>query len=138
MIVYKKRGDLMAKVKSSNKTSKSKPIGASIVAIYYFIVGVIALIASIMFFTVGPTYVGMLLQGPLFRFMNAAIGIVALIVAIIYLITGYGIWKLKKWAQIVATAFSVLGLFGGPLMLVLSVLVILILWVHKETRLAFS
>ncbi|MBS3147233.1 hypothetical protein J4471_06090 [Candidatus Woesearchaeota archaeon] len=128
----------MVKAKSSKKASKSKPIGATIVAIYFLIVGIFALVASVMFLTVGPTVMGMLFQGPLFSLMSAAIGIVALIAAIIYLIVGYGIWKLKKWAQIVATVLSVLGLFGGPLSLVLSIVVILLLWVHKDTKKAFS
>lgn len=128
----------MAKSKKSRNISKNRPIGATIVAVYFFIVGIFALIASIMFLTVGPTLMGMLFQGPLFGIMSAAIGIVALIVTIIYLVTGYGLWKLKKWAQVVATVLAVFGLFGGPLSLVLSIGVILLLWFHKDTKKAFS
>ena len=138
MIVYKKRGDLMAKVKSSNKTSKSRPIGATIVSIYYYIIGILGLIASIMVLTVGSTIIEMFAKGPLFKLIGAAVGVFLIILSIVYIIVGYGLWKMKKWAQIVATILSVLGLFGGPVSLIISIIVILLLCAHKKTRLAFS
>lgn len=128
----------MAKSKVSKKSIKSRPIGASIVAIYYYIIGVFGLIASIMILTIGSTIINMLTQGPFFKYIGAAVGFVLLVLSILYLIVGYGIWKLKKWAQIVATILAVLGLFGGPLSIVLSIGVILLLWVHKDTKNAFS
>ena len=128
----------MAKVKSSNKRNKSRPIGATIVSIYYFLIGIVAFIGGILFLTIGNMFFSTFVKMPFMNVLGSVIGIVSIILGVLYLIIAYGLWKLNKWAQIIATIFAILGLFGGPFGIVLSIAVILLLWVHKETRIAFS
>ena len=124
--------------KAVSKNVKKRPIGAVIVAVYYFIIGIFGLIASIMIFALGNTIIDMFSTIPIFKLIGSAIGIFLLLISIIYLIIGHGIWKLKKWAQIVATVFAAFGLFGGLLSMVLSIVIILLLWVHKDIKGAFK
>ncbi|MBS3149384.1 hypothetical protein J4455_01665 [Candidatus Woesearchaeota archaeon] len=128
----------MVKSRKSKNVQKNRPIGATIVAIYYFIVGIFAFIGGILFLTIGNMFFSTFVKMPFMNVLGSVIGIVSIILGVLYLIIAYGLWKLNKWAQIIATIFAILGLFGGPFGIVLSIAVILLLWVHKETRLAFS
>ena len=120
------------------KTSVKRPLGASIVAVYFCIIGAIFIIGSISIFTIGLEILESLIDNPLFGALGSAIAFVILIIGILYLIIGYGLWKLKKWARIVATILAVVGLFGGWASLIFSLAIILLLWIHKETKTAFS
>ena len=128
----------MVKSRKSKNVQKNRPIGATIVAIYYFIVGIFAFIGGILFLTIGNMFFSTFVKMPFMNVLGPVIGIVSIVLGALYLIIAYGLWKLNKWAQIIATIFAILGLFGGPFGIVLSIAVILLLWVHKETRLAFS
>ena len=50
----------------------------------------------------------------LFSGLGIVIGIFLLIVAVLYVIAGFGLWGHKNWARILALILSVLSLFSFP------------------------
>ena len=52
-------------------------------------------------------------------------GVIALIVAVLYIITGWGLWTMKSWARIVAIILAIISLLSFPIGTIIG---IVILW----------
>ena len=48
-------------------------------------------------------------------FIVGFIAIVTLVLCLLYLAVGYGLWTLKSWARVAALALAVVSLFGVPI-----------------------
>jgi len=96
-----------------------RPIGVTILAVLEFIsAGFILLLGLLL--TVGLSALGAMGRGGeggsvlgMLAALGAAAGVLVMILAIIPLVIGIGLWKLKNWARIVVIVFSVLGLVSN-------------------------
>jgi hypothetical protein len=88
-----------------------RPLGVTLSAVLFFIVGAILVIAAVL------TLAGGALLTQIFGSGAAALGIVVAavfaIIAILYLLTGWGLVGGKGWARILGIVLAVLGVLGG-------------------------
>lgn len=137
-------------VKPTNQI-KSVPIGVKIIAILNYIGAGFAFLFGILFILGGGAMASAI---PLLGLLGAgffiAAGVILLGLGILSLFIGLGLWKLKKWARIVAIIFAVLGVIGAIAGMIGGSIVSLIpslviegviggyLWFHPEVKEAFS
>ena len=85
------------------------PTGVKVISVLYYIGAVFELIISVLFF-VGSGAIKT--QVPLLAVLGPFLivgGIILLGLAVLSFFVGWGLWKAKKWARIVAIIFAVLG-----------------------------
>jgi len=83
-----------------------RPVGITILAALAIIGGLISIAAGLSIGILGGTIPGA--QGP-----AGFIGVVALIIGILQLIYGWGLWTLKPWAWLLALIGSLLSAISG-------------------------
>ena len=96
-----------------------RPIGVTILAILEFIgagflilVGLLLLVGMSMLGAMGGGGEGASMMGILGA-LGAAAGVVVIILALIPLAIGIGLWKLRNWARILVIIFAGLGALGN-------------------------
>lgn len=52
------------------------------------------------------------------------VGVIAILIGILYAITGWGLWNLKSWARIVAIILGILSLFNFPIGTIIGIVVL--------------
>ncbi|MBX3014650.1 MAG: hypothetical protein KF832_24230 [Caldilineaceae bacterium] len=93
--------------------------GITLIAGYHFLVAGLFLVGTLILML--PTailgLVGMV-EDPGAFFGMMAVGFVALVtlvLCLVYLAVGYGLWTLRAWARIAAIALAMISLFGIPI-----------------------
>ncbi len=107
----------------------SRPIGVAILAILVILIGVLIVIAGIGFLAnsgfIGPAGL------PTFGLAGSIVGAVLLIVGLIWIGVGLGLWHLRSWAWWLAIIVMILSLVGGfpspTIVLPLIILIYLVL-----------
>lgn len=111
----------------------SRPIGVAILAILVVLVGVIFLIAAIAVLALS----GFLALSGLtfFGLGGTIIGLLILILAIVWIAVGMGLWHLRSWAWWLAVIVMLLTIFGSiasPAVAILPVLILVYLLVVRH------
>ena len=95
-----------------------RPTGVTILAVLAFIFAGLAVLCALALMFMG----GMLAQmvessgmGTMLAGAGAFVGIVVLILAALYFLVGFGLWKLKSWGRILTIIFVALGLVSAAL-----------------------
>lgn len=93
--------------------------GLTLIAGYHFLVAALFLVGTLILLL--PTailgFVGMV-DDPDAFFGMVAVGFVALVtlvLCLLYLVVGYGLWTLRSWARVTAIALALVSLFGIPI-----------------------
>ncbi len=93
--------------------------GITVVAGYHFFVAAIFLIGTvIMMIPTAILGVVSVVDSPdaVFpMFIVGFIAVIALLLSLLYLAIGYGLWTLKQWARTAAMALGIVSLFGVPI-----------------------
>jgi hypothetical protein len=101
-----------------------RPVGVTILAILYFLFGLLCIVGGIGLLAGGGFMASMINQqggqgAGFLAGLGAALGVGYLVGALIELLLGWGLWKLKNWARIITlifmaigAVFSVIGLVG--------------------------
>ena len=93
--------------------------GITLVAGYHFFVAAIFLIGTIiMMIPTAILGVVSVVDSPdaaIGMFIVGFIAVIALLLSLLYLAVGYGLWTLKQWARTAAMALGVVSLFGVPI-----------------------
>jgi hypothetical protein len=135
--------------------STARPTGATVVSIIDGIIGVLALLAGLLFM-VGMSVVGGLAGssdevnaqglGAVFAGVGIVFGVIIILIGLLYLAIAYGVWKGRGWSwmlgmvvSIIAIVFGVLGLSGGVslgsiISLALPIIVVYFLWQPEVKR----
>jgi hypothetical protein len=98
----------------------SRPTGVTILSILDFIFGACALLGGILVMVGGGFMASMMNQAQstnpgmsgasgIFAGLGAALGVVIIIIAVIYFLIGWGMWKVKNWARILTIIFCALS-----------------------------
>ncbi|HLD37354.1 MAG TPA: hypothetical protein VJA86_02090 [Candidatus Nanoarchaeia archaeon] len=98
--------------------AKEIPVGVKIIAVLYYIIGIVALVFAIIYFVGGmmeiPSMAGDLSAGGiswLLLFIAIFITIVLIALAIFGIFVGRGLWKKRGWARITAITFHCFVVF---------------------------
>src|SRR5579884_2792331 len=117
-------------VNLENLTTRSRPLGITIIAIIMAIQGILGIIAGI-------TLLAGSASGGLF-----AAGIITLVLGVLYLILAWGLWTLQTWAfwatvilEVIALGQS--GFFSGIVNVVLALVILIYLFADRNVRAAF-
>lgn len=110
-----------------------RPIGVAILAILVVLVGVVLLIPAILLLLLSG-FAG--LAGlPLFGLVGAVAGIVLLIVALIWIGVGLGLWHLRSWAwwlAVIVMVLTIIGLLAAPVFAILPILILVYLVLVRQ------
>ena len=97
-----------------------RPLGVSIIAALTWFLGALWALAG--FSVIGVTHLGGRLLSTMAEAnilqrlttgLGAMLGVGLLLVAVFYLIVGFGLWNLKNWARILTIVFVSIGLLLG-------------------------
>jgi hypothetical protein len=130
-----------------------RPMGATVISIIEGIIGVLALLAGLLFM-IGMSVVGGLANsnanaqglGGVFAGVGIVFGVIIILIGVLYLAIAYGVWKGRSWSwmlgmivSIIAIVFGVLGLSGGVsltsiISLALPIVVVYFLWQPEVKR----
>ena len=86
---------------------------------------------------VGGSFLTAFLNVPFAAAIGAGLGVFLILAGILDFFIAWGLFNLKNWARIVATIFSALSLFSFPVGTIVGIVVIYLLWFHKETKMSF-
>lgn len=117
-------------------TTRSRPLGITIIAIIMGIQGILGIISGIMLLAGSG--------GGLF-----AAGIITLVLGVLYLILAWGLWTLQTWAFWATVVLEVIalldgifalgqsGFFSGIVNVVLAIVILIYLFADRNVRAAF-
>jgi len=96
--------------------AKEIPVGVKILAVLYYIIGIVALVFAIIYFVGGmmeiPSMAGDLSAGGIsWLLLFIAIFITIVLIAIFGIFVGRGLWKKRGWARITAITFHCFVVF---------------------------
>lgn len=98
---------------------QSRGDGLTLVAGYHFVVAALFLLGTIvMMIPTGILGIVSVVEDPdamIAMFIVGFIAIITLVLCLLYLAVGYGLWTLKSWARVAALALAVVSLFGVPI-----------------------
>ncbi len=101
-----------------------RPTGVTILAVLAFIFAGLAVLGALAFFVGGSLLSSMTGSsggmGGLLAGLGAIAGVIILIIAALYAVVGFGLWKLQNWGRILCLILVALGLLSSVLGLVKS------------------
>ena len=94
-----------------------RPSGLTILAVLYWLSAIIAILG-------GLAYVaGIALLLPLgFLAIFWVLGVALIVIGVLDIVIGWGLWNLKRWARTVAIVLAVIGLISFPIGTVISII----------------
>lgn len=106
----------------------SRPIGVAILAILVVLVGVLLLLGAIavLFLSGFVALVGLLPFGAL----GGILGIILLIIALLWIAVGLGLWHLRSWAwwlAVIVMVLSIIGAFAAPATVIVPLIILIYL-----------
>jgi len=118
--------------KSSAKTA------VKIIAILYWVGAALGIIAGItMIF--GGSFLGSMMPagGGFMAGLFAIMGFILLVIGIVDIFVGFGLWKFRNWARIVAIVFAVISLLSFPIGTIIGIAIIYLLAFEKTVKSLF-
>lgn len=115
------------------KQTMSRPDGITLLSMLFWVLAILAIIGGIFMLGAKNAIIDIMeeegdVSQSVIDFVDSiliVIGLIAFIIGILYLITGWGLWTLKPWARIIAIVLAIISLFNFP---VGTIIGIIILW----------
>ena len=118
-----------------NKNTAEKVV--KVIAVLYWMEAVLAFIGALASLF-GSSFFGTAIPGVFATALLSIIGIVMIFIALLDAFVGYGLWKHKNWARIIAIVLAAIGLLSFPIGTILSILVIYFFGFNKEVKNLFK
>lgn len=90
----------------------SRPLGVTLSAIWFYFIGVLALLGAVLLIA-GTQMLEGVFGGGVFASLGIVLAFIVGVVAVLLLLTGYGVWKGRGWGRIGGIIWGVLGILGG-------------------------
>ena len=124
---------------------KTRPEGITLLAALFWILAILALIGGLFMVGTKDAIIEVMQDQPdvtqeiidLVDSIMIGAGIIALLFALLYIITGWGLWTLKSWARIVAMILAVISLLSFPIGTIIGIVVLWYLF-KPEIKAAFQ
>jgi len=97
-----------------------RPSGVTILAVLYWLSAIVAILGGLVY-VAGMAYLLPLAFLALFWIVGGAL----IVIGILDIVIGWGLWSLRKWARTAAIVLAVVGLISFPIGTIIS---IIILW----------
>jgi len=95
-----------------------RPTGVTILAVLCFVFAGLALLAALALMFLGGMFAQVVESsgmGAMLAGAGAFVGVLVLILAGLYFLVGFGLWKLKSWGRILALVLVALGLISAAM-----------------------
>ena len=123
----------------------TRPEGITLLAALFWILAILALVAGIFMVGTKDAIIDIMEDEPditegiidLVDSLLLGVGIIAFVLAIFYIITGWGLWTMKSWARIVAMILAVISLLSFPIGTIIGIIVLWYLF-KPEIKAAFQ
>lgn len=104
-----------------------RPMGVTVLAVLYFIQGIIIMMTPIMVGLILASILGGILD------LDALAGtmicwIPFVLIGLFYFLIGFGLLKGKRWARTLAIVFAIIGLFALPIGTIISIIILVYLF----------
>ncbi|MGM0405981.1 MAG: hypothetical protein ACQEQM_07570 [Thermoplasmatota archaeon] len=109
---------------SGGQGPKERPTGITILAVLYIIGGLMMLSVPVMFSAMIPFEI------PFFAEVGVVCWAVFGILALLYFLVAFGLWKGQGWARMVAIILAIIGLINFPIGTIISI--ILLIYLFKD------
>ena len=111
----------------------SRPLGVAILAILVILVGAILLLGAIAVLVLAGfvAFTGL----PTFGFAGSILGVILLVVALLWIVVGLGLWRLRSWAWWLAIIVMILSIVGGiaaPATVVIPLIILIYLVLVRQ------
>ncbi len=110
-----------------------------VISVLYWIGAALGVIFGLMML-VGGSAVGMmgsLVGGGVFGGLIAVMGVVMIVLAALGAFVGYGLWRYKSWARIVAIVLAVIGLLSFPIGTIINAVILYFVAFNKDVKALF-
>lgn len=100
----------------SGMAPASRPLGVTLSAIWLYFVGVLLVLLAAGMLALGglmESVFGSAGSGGMFAGLGIFLAVFVGIFAVLFLLTGYGVWKGRGWGRIGGIIWGVLGVLGG-------------------------
>jgi hypothetical protein len=94
----------------------SRPLGVTLSAIWFYFLGVVLVLGAAAMLALGgfmESIFGSANTGGFFAGLGIFLAVFIGIFAVLFLLTGYGVWKGRGWGRIGGIIWGVLGILGG-------------------------
>lgn len=126
------------------KSVNTRPEGITLLAALFWILAILALVVGLFMVGAKDAIIEIMEDEPdvtegiidLVDSILLGTGIIAFVLAILYIITGWGLWTLKSWARIVAIILAVISLLSFPIGTIIGIVILWYLF-KPEIKTAF-
>ena len=123
----------------------ARPEGITLLATLFWILAILALVVGLFMVGAKDAIIEIMEDEPdvtegiidLVDSILLGTGIIAFVLAIFYIITGWGLWTLKSWARIVAIILAVISLLSFPIGTIIGIVILWYLF-KPEIKIAFQ
>ena len=123
----------------------TRPEGITLLAALFWILAILALVGGLFMIGAKDAIIEIMEDQPevtegiidLVDSRLFGVGIIAFVLAICYIITGWGLWTLKSWARIVAMILAAISLLSFPIGTIVGIVVLWYLF-KPEIKRAFQ
>jgi hypothetical protein len=94
----------------------ARPLGVTLSAIWFYFIGVLAILGAAAMLALGgflENMVGSANSGGFFAGLGIFFAVVVGLFALLFILTGWGVWTGRGWGRILGIVLAVLGLLGG-------------------------
>jgi uncharacterized membrane protein (DUF2068 family) len=114
-----------------------RPDGVTVTAIYHYGIAVLFLLGTVIMavpaFILGIIALAEEADMVIPTVVLGLIAVVLMVMCLIYLAVGYGLWKLQQWARVAAIALAILSLLAVPIGTILGAIT---LWYLLQPEIA--
>lgn len=124
----------------------TRPDGISLLSILFFILAAFAIIGGVFIAVGSDSFIDFIeeegddVPTEFIDFLDSflvALGAIAIIFGIFYIVVGWGLWTMKSWARIVAIILAVISLLSFPVGTIIGIIVLWYLF-KPEIKQAFN
>lgn len=116
--------------------SKAQKI-VKVLAIYFWFLA-LSLLSFLLFAFFNPSeFDNILKDSPQEKGFFVVLIIVLIIVLVLFILTGFGLWKMKNWARRIAITLGIFGLLNFPIGTAINIAVLYFLTYNEDTKSLF-
>ncbi len=125
--------------------SKGRPDGITLLSALFWVLAILAIISGLFMVGAKDALIEIIEEDSgtsqsVIDFIDSifiGVGVIMFILAIIYIVVGWGLWTLKSWARLAAIILAIISLISFPIGTILGIIILWYLF-KPEIKAAFQ
>ena len=125
--------------------SKGRPDGITLLSALFWVLAILAIISGLFMIGAKDALIEIIEEDSgtsqsVIDFIDSifiGVGVIMFILAIIYIVVGWGLWTLKSWARLAAIILAIISLISFPIGTILGIIILWYLF-KPEIKAAFQ